>query len=60
VPIIMITSRTGAKHRERAMEVGVNHYMGKPYQDEQLLELIRHYIRVPGGRPEDDFSDVLY
>lgn len=59
-PIIMITSRTGAKHRERAMEVGVNHYMGKPYQDEQLLELIRHFTSDAGGRAEDDFSDVLY
>lgn len=59
-PIIMITSRTGAKHRERAMEVGVNHYMGKPYQDAQLLELIRHFTCDPNGRPEDDFSDVLY
>jgi CheY-like chemotaxis protein len=59
-PIIMITSRTGAKHRERAMEVGVNHYMGKPYQDEQLLELIRHFTSDASGRAEDDFSDVLY
>jgi CheY-like chemotaxis protein len=40
IPIIMITSRTGDKHRERAMEIGVNQYMGKPYQEEQLLEAI--------------------
>ncbi|OWY27511.1 hypothetical protein CEJ42_18245 [Herbaspirillum robiniae] len=59
-PIIMITSRTGAKHRERAMEVGVNHYLGKPYQDEQLLELLRHYTGDRSQRPADDFSDVLY
>ncbi|MBP0600485.1 Hpt domain-containing protein [Herbaspirillum sp. LeCh32-8] len=59
-PIVMITSRTGAKHRERAMEVGVNYYLGKPYQDEQLLELIRHYTLGAGERPADDFSDVLY
>ncbi|MGB1808293.1 MAG: response regulator, partial [Porticoccaceae bacterium] len=39
-PIIMITSRTGDKHRQRAMELGVNRYMGKPYQEEQLLEAI--------------------
>jgi chemosensory pili system protein ChpA (sensor histidine kinase/response regulator) len=36
----MITSRTGDKHRQRAMEIGVNQYMGKPYQEEQLLEAI--------------------
>ena len=39
VPIIMITSRTGDKHRQRAFEIGVNRYLGKPYQEP---ELIRH------------------
>ncbi len=39
-PIIMITSRTGDKHRERAMEVGVNDYLGKPFQENVLLERI--------------------
>lgn len=41
IPIIMITSRTGDKHRERAFELGVNKYMGKPYQEELLLANIR-------------------
>ena len=41
IPIIMITSRTGEKHRERAMSLGVNHYMGKPYQEGVLLETIQ-------------------
>ena len=40
IPIIMITSRTGQKHRERAMELGVNGYLGKPYQETDLLENI--------------------
>lgn len=40
IPIIMITSRTGEKHRERAMQIGVNRYMGKPYQEGELLENI--------------------
>ena len=40
VPIIMITSRTGEKHRQRAMEIGVNIYMGKPYTEVDLLENI--------------------
>ena len=37
VPIIMITSRTGEKHRERAMEIGVQRYLGKPYQEPELM-----------------------
>jgi len=45
IPIIMITSRTADKHRNRALELGVNEYMGKPYQEEQLLALIARYAR---------------
>ncbi|MCC7250101.1 MAG: response regulator [Lysobacter sp.] len=37
VPIIMITSRTGEKHRQRAMDIGVNRYLGKPYQENELM-----------------------
>ena len=40
IPIIMITSRTGDKHRQRAMDIGVNMYMGKPYQEQDLIENI--------------------
>jgi chemosensory pili system protein ChpA (sensor histidine kinase/response regulator) len=43
LPIIMITSRIAEKHREHAMELGVNNYLGKPYSDEELLGLVRHY-----------------
>ena len=45
IPIIMITSRTADKHRNHALELGVNEYMGKPYQEDQLLALIRRYTR---------------
>ena len=45
IPIIMITSRTADKHRNHALEIGVNEYMGKPYQEEQLLTMIRQYTR---------------
>lgn len=45
VPIIMITSRTAEKHRNYAREIGVNHYLGKPYQEEELLGLIAGYTR---------------
>ncbi|MFC4257989.1 Hpt domain-containing protein [Marinobacter lacisalsi] len=41
VPICMITSRTGTKHRERALGLGVNAYLGKPFQETELLETIQ-------------------
>ena len=44
LPIIMITSRTGDKHREKAMSIGVNHYMGKPYQEGVLLSAIKELL----------------
>ncbi|MCL2591187.1 MAG: response regulator, partial [Betaproteobacteria bacterium] len=44
VPIIMITSRLADKHRDYAMEIGANHYLGKPYQEEELLNLIASYV----------------
>lgn len=37
VPIIMITSRSGDKHRQRAFDIGVDRYLGKPYQEADLL-----------------------
>ena len=40
VPIIMITSRTGDKHRQRAFDIGVDRYLGKPYQEADLLAQI--------------------
>jgi chemosensory pili system protein ChpA (sensor histidine kinase/response regulator) len=48
VPIIMITSRVGDKHRARAIELGVNDYLGKPYQDAQLLEAIQRQLEDRG------------
>jgi chemosensory pili system protein ChpA (sensor histidine kinase/response regulator) len=48
VPIIMITSRVGDKHRARAIELGVNDYLGKPFQDSALLEAIRRQLEDKG------------
>ena len=45
VPIIMITSRTGEKHRQRAFDIGVNRYLGKPYQE---VELMRNVFEMLG------------
>ena len=44
LPIIMITSRTGAKHRERAEALSVNCYLGKPFQEAELLQEIDNLI----------------
>jgi len=44
LPIIMITSRTADKHRDHAMQLGVNAYMGKPYQEDELLEQVAEFI----------------
>ncbi|WP_319024745.1 hybrid sensor histidine kinase/response regulator [Microbulbifer hainanensis] len=49
IPIIMITSRTGKKHRDHALSLGVNHYLGKPYQEEVLLAAIRDYTEEPAS-----------
>ncbi len=46
LPIIMITSRIAEKHREHAKELGVDHYLGKPYAEEELMSLVRHYCNV--------------
>ena len=45
VPIVMITSRTGEKHRQRAFEIGVQRYLGKPYQE---LDLMRNVYDLLG------------
>ncbi|MBL0920351.1 MAG: Hpt domain-containing protein [Hydrogenophaga sp.] len=45
LPVIMITSRIAEKHREHARELGVDHYLGKPYAEEELLALVARYAR---------------
>jgi valyl-tRNA synthetase len=46
IPIIMITSRTAEKHRRVAIELGVNEYLGKPYREDELLDLIHRYVQT--------------
>ncbi|QHE87725.1 hybrid sensor histidine kinase/response regulator [Hydrogenophaga sp. BPS33] len=46
LPVIMITSRIAEKHREHARELGVDHYLGKPYSEDELLALIGHYAKA--------------
>jgi chemosensory pili system protein ChpA (sensor histidine kinase/response regulator) len=45
----MVTSRVGDKHRARAIELGVNDYLGKPYQDAALLEAISRLLEEKGS-----------
>ena len=47
LPIIMITSRIAEKHREHAKELGVDHYLGKPYSEDELMGLVRSYCPLP-------------
>ncbi len=46
IPIIMITSRTAEKHRNRAKELGVDLYLGKPYQEEELIRSLREMLAL--------------
>ena len=45
VPIMMITSRTGDKHRQRAFDLGVERYLGKPYQEPELMRQVNEILR---------------
>ena len=46
VPIIMISSRTAEKHQQRAEQLGANSFLGKPYQNQELMALIRRYLAL--------------
>ena len=46
LPVIMITSRIAQKHRDYASELGVDHYLGKPYSEEELLSLVARYVQA--------------
>ena len=48
IPIIMITSRTGEKHRQRAFEIGVERYLGKPYQEAELMRNVNELLLATG------------
>ena len=54
LPVIMITSRTGEKHKQQAMELGVNQYLGKPFQEAKLLATIEEVIAGAKAKPEQN------
>ncbi|MFQ5635964.1 MAG: response regulator, partial [Gammaproteobacteria bacterium] len=45
LPIIMITSRVSDRHKARAIELGVNDYLGKPYQEAKLLHAVSNLLQ---------------
>jgi chemosensory pili system protein ChpA (sensor histidine kinase/response regulator) len=50
VPMIMITSRSGEKHRQHARELGVNGYLTKPYQEADLIEQVYEHLKIPAAQ----------
>jgi chemosensory pili system protein ChpA (sensor histidine kinase/response regulator) len=44
IPIIIISSRTAEKHRARAAQLGIEAFLGKPYQDAELLKHVESYL----------------
>lgn len=54
VPIIMITSRSGEKHRQRAFDIGVERYLGKPYQEAELLAQISEVLELHAQERVDE------
>ena len=47
LPVVMITSRTAEKHQETAKNLGVNAYLGKPYQEKELMDQMAHWTKHP-------------
>ena len=53
IPVLVVTSRAGAKHRERAMKEGASGFLTKPVQEDQLIATVESLIgsETPKGRP---------
>ena len=49
IPLVILTSRAGEKHHRKALELGASEYIVKPYQDQTLLNIIRHLVRESRG-----------
>jgi chemosensory pili system protein ChpA (sensor histidine kinase/response regulator) len=53
VPVLVVTSRAGAKHRDRAMKEGASSFMVKPVQEDQLLAVVAELVGAPGEKKAD-------
>jgi DNA-binding response OmpR family regulator len=57
IPVVMITSRMADRHRQRAMQLGANAYMGKPYSEDALLALLSEMLA--NGRSNKIASHIV-
>jgi chemosensory pili system protein ChpA (sensor histidine kinase/response regulator) len=44
LPIIMVSSRSGEKHQKKAFACGVNHFLGKPYREDEIIQVIESLL----------------
>jgi chemosensory pili system protein ChpA (sensor histidine kinase/response regulator) len=51
LPVVMITSRIADKHRDHAKELGANEYLGKPYSEDELLQVLERYAAKTNAQP---------
>ncbi len=58
IAIIMITSRTAGKHRRQAIQLGVQAFLGKPYQEAELLAQIKSTIEANAARPRVEHAEL--
>lgn len=59
MPVVMITSRTAEKHRRYAAEIGVNVYLGKPFNEDELLRTLRQLIGEKAGNAAGSVAQML-
>ena len=45
LPVVMISSRSSEKHRQKAFDLGATEYLVKPYQEDQVINLINHLLQ---------------
>jgi chemosensory pili system protein ChpA (sensor histidine kinase/response regulator) len=50
LPVVIITSRIAQKHRDHAVALGVDHYLGKPFVERELLALVARHTGFPASR----------
>jgi chemosensory pili system protein ChpA (sensor histidine kinase/response regulator) len=51
IPVMVVTSRAGAKHRDRAMKEGASSFLTKPVQEDQLMAAVEQLIGTEATRP---------
>ncbi|KAI3592660.1 Response regulator receiver:CheW-like protein:ATP-binding region, ATPase-like:Hpt [Cupriavidus sp. U2] len=59
MPLVMITSRTAEKHRRYAAEIGVNVYLGKPFNEDELLRTLQQLIGDKAAATASSVAQML-